>query len=121
MGQEVSPAALIEIQRIQKALLGSLSNLTAVKVNALGLGSPLQALQLALIAAPLVCDTLAALKATNWNNHVACLFNLEELVVVNFRRAAAGRCEARLRAEHRRAPARRVHKHPRITQWPTRK
>jgi hypothetical protein len=114
MGQEVSPAALIEIQRIQKALLGSLSNLTAVKVNALGLGSPLQALQLALIAAPLVCDTLAALKATNWNNHVACLFNLEELVVVNFRRAAASRGpEAHF--------PHRVHKHPRITQWPTRK
>ena len=85
MSQKVSPATLVQIKGVQELLLGSLRNLGAVKVNALGCGGALQTLQLALISAPLVRDTLATLKATNRDNHDARLLNLEEVEHGNFR------------------------------------
>jgi hypothetical protein len=70
VGQKVCAAALVEIEGVEQALFCGHGDLAAVEIDTLGGRITLEALQLALIAAPLVGDSLATLETADRDNHL---------------------------------------------------
>ena len=73
VGQEMCPAALVNIKRVHDSLLRSDRDLAAIEIETLLRLGTLQPSKLALVGAPLVRNRLAALETADWNDHAVSI------------------------------------------------